>query len=301
LTKLNYTAGKAKETVNMTSMTRLQPLDTPPALETELALSLVQAFHRHLEVEAVIGVLWSRGATLIRASGLCYRHPGQGLEVQFGSGRHTASYDLAYQGETLGEVVFHFQRRVDEATLAVAESLVSLAVPALRNALAHRAVLEAAEAPPPAAGSDAAAANGAPASDDALVLVALDGHDEVRVRHGDTWADTLVQSVQEQIREGLRDADSVFQIGENLLAVLLPHTTETAALDVAAKIRVLIAGLHLKDGRLTSQLTACMGVTGARRGRTPGAVLALAREALERARREGPNAIRAYRETGSSG
>ena len=85
----------------------------------------------------------------------------------------------------------------------------------------------------------------------------------------------------------------MFQIDEGLLAVLLPRTSEPAALDVARKIRVLIAGLHLRDGRVTSQLTACMGVAGAKAAKTPEDVLDRANAALAAARNEGSNPIRA--------
>jgi PleD family two-component response regulator len=105
----------------------------------------------------------------------------------------------------------------------------------------------------------------------------------------------MIQTIQGQIHEGLRDADSVFQIDEGLLAVLLPRTSEDAAVDVAGKIRVLISGLHLRDGRVTSQLTACMGVVGARSARTPENVLDQARAALSQAQQEGASTIRAYR------
>jgi diguanylate cyclase (GGDEF)-like protein len=300
----------------MTSITTLRQPDSLRHIEQAAALSLVQAIHRHLDPHALLRVLWSQAASLTQATGMRYSHRSHDLDISLGEGRHSASYTLTHQGEELGGLELRFQRRVDEETLATAEDLLSLAMPALRNALSHYTVCQRvarseqasgvtslpAVAPPPvqAAQPIRPAASGASAGagafgDDALVLVSLDGFNDIRTAHGDAWAQTLIQTIQSQIHEGLRDADSVFQIDEGLLAVLLPRTNEDAAVDVAGKIRVLISGLHLRDGRVTSQLTACMGVVGARSARTPETVLDQARAALSQAQQEGTSTIRAYR------
>lgn len=289
----------------MLPTTPLQPVDSLQRIEPGDALNLVQSIHRHLRPDALLDELWQQAAALSGATGLHYRHGGHGLDIERGHGAHAASYALSHHGSELGELTLRFQRRLDEGVLATAEDLLALAMPALRNALAyHQACQSAAYADnvalfasttPPA---EARAAEREPdpeaaaGSDDALVLVSLDGFDSICSQHGETWAQTLIHTISEQIDEGLRDADSVFQIDAGLLAVLLPRTSETAALDVAGKIRVLIAGLHLRDGRLTNQLTACMGVAGARDAQSPEDVLERARAALVRAQREGASSIR---------
>ena len=101
-------------------------------------------------------------------------------------------------------------------------------------------------------------------------------------------------SVQGQLSEGLREADGVFQIDDELLAVLLPRTSTGRAADVADKLRVLIASLHLKNGKVTRQLTACMGISGTRHATSAETVLDQARGALDEACREGPNTIRSH-------
>jgi GGDEF domain-containing protein len=302
----------------MTSITHLRQPQSLRHIDHMSALSLVQAVHRQLEPEALLQVLWSHAASLTHATGMRYTHALHDLTVTFGDGRHSASYTLSHEGDDLGELELRFQRRVDEQLLGAAEDLLTLTVPALRNSLTHYAacrrlaLLEQERSSTPTAVrtlplASARAAVAAPREsavanswDDALVLVSLDGYDDIRTAHGEPWAQTLIQSIQAQIHEGLRDADNVFQIDEGLLAVLLPRTSEDAAIDVAGKIRVLIAGLHLRDGRITTQLTACMGVVGARNAHTPEDVLDQARAALSAAQQEGTSTIRAYR-AGRSG
>ncbi len=270
----------------MTPIIRLEPADPVQHIDARVALTLNQALHRHLEPAAVLEVLWSQASSLVQASGLSYRHDLRGLEVAFGGGGHTATYTLSHQDGPLGELTLHFRRPAPEHALSAAEDLVALAIPALRNALTHHAQRQAASG-----ATDAESAG--PASEDALVLVGIDDLDAFCARHGEAWTQMMVQTAQTQIREGLRRADSVFMIEEGLLAVLLPATSEAAALEVAAKIRILVAGLHLRHRTVTSQLSACMGVTGAGRGQSPDDVLNRARRALAQAREEGASSIKA--------
>lgn len=301
----------------MTPISHLRQAESLAHLDHTLALELVQSLHRHLAPSALLEVLWKQTVRLTGAGGMRYRYEPLRLEVTIGDGPHGASYALSHHGERLGELELRFEQPVDESVLQAAEDLLALAIPALRNALTHqtvcrqaarleRALENARTAAAPARGVVALhpvepapapqdeAAPGRP-WEDALVLVSLDGYEDIRLAHGDVWAQTLIQTIQNQIHEGLRDADSVFQIDEGLLAVLLPRTSEDAAVEVAGKVRVLISGLHLRDGRITSQLTACMGVVGAQSAHTPEDVLFQARAALAQAQQEGPGTIRAYR------
>jgi diguanylate cyclase (GGDEF)-like protein len=285
----------------MTTISHLRQPESLRHIGPAAALPLLQAIHRHLEPEALLAALWRHAAALTGATGLRFTHDRHELDIAIGGGQHPSSYTLSRRGEDLGELTLRFPRHPDEAVHGTVEDLLILAIPALRNALTHHTTcrrLAGLERDRDRAPARQAAPDGG--WDDALILVSLDGFDDIRTAHGECWAQTLVQSIQNQIHEGLRDADGVFQVDEGLLAVLLPRTSEDAAIDVAGKIRVLISGLHLREGPITSQITACMGVVGARSARTPEDVLDQARAALSEARQEGASTIRAYR-TGSSG
>ena len=133
---------------------------------------------------------------------------------------------------------------------------------------------------------------GAPRSEDALLLLRLDGYADISTRDGETWAYMLLQSALTQIRTGLRDADSVFQVEDDCLAVLLPGTSATQAHEVADKLRVLIAALQLVKDRDTTELTACVGIATTAGAGTAEDVLETARAALEEAEAAGTNQIR---------
>ena len=288
----------------MASITKLKTSQSVQYFDHGAAFNLVQAFHRHLDLGDLLQAFFAQAHTLLECVGMRYRNPPDEIDVELGeSGPHTTSYNLTYQEENLGELVFCFKRRVTEETLATAEDLTSLVMSPINNALLHRrALLRVADV---VANSDARpdsktkpkpkrAAGVKPGDDDTLVLISLDGFDKIRDRDGSEWAQALVHAMQDQIREGLREADGVFQIDDEMLAVLLPRTSSDAAIEVAKKVRVLIAGLHLRDGAISTQLTACMGIAGTRDAGDAEQVLDQARAALKTAQREGSNRIELF-------
>lgn len=278
----------------MASIIKLRTSESIRFFDHSVALSLVQAFHRHLNLNRLLDVFWSQSAAMVQASSLRYRNSDQNIEEHYGhAGRHSATYNLTYQNEKLGELMFTFAHRVDEDTLATAEDLIALLMPAVKNALAYQSACRAGDR----ARDERAEPTGTQLLDtnDGLLLLGIDGFQEIRQRHGEAWAQTLVETVQSQLQDGLREADSVFQIEDGLLAVLLPRTTRTDALGVAAKVRVLIGSLHLREAQVTSQLTACMGISCTKGAMNAEQVLQQARTALQEARQAGSNSVRVFK------
>ena len=234
----------------MSSITKLRTSQTVQFFDKAVALSLVQAFHRHLEIQSLLELFYSQASAALQLTGMRFKDPDGIYSFEFGeTGRHTTSYNLSYQGTKLGEIVFQFSRRASEDTLATAEDLAALVMSPINNALIYaRARRSTPEQPTRTDASESQMPNVAPGNDDSLVLVSLDGFAEIQNRDGLEWAQALVSSMQSQINDGLRDADSVYQIDGELLAVLLPKTPASAAEEVTKKVRVLVSGLHLKDG-----------------------------------------------------
>ncbi len=210
----------------MASITKLRTSESIRFFDHSVALSLVQAFHQHLDLYRLLNVFWSQSAAMVQASSLRYRNPDQNIEEIFGhASRHSATYNLSYQNEKLGEITFTFARRVDEGTLATAEVLIALVMPAVKNALAY--------------GSACGAADLA--------------RGERAERPGTQLMDT---------NDGL----------------------------------VLVGSLHLSDARISSQLTASMGVSCTRGAANAEQVLQQARAALAEARKAGSNSVRVFRD-----
>lgn len=266
------------------------------------ALHLTQAFANEVDLEPLVQLLFSQLQATSAIAGLQYRYQPLGIDLNFGNrDLHTADYNLSFRDNQLGTLMLYFSRPQHEQSMQTCEDLISMAFPSIRNAVT---LLEARNQPAPLSGAEQqtiasfARAKEAPLAKeektDALILLALDDYPAIKSRDGEEWAQILMSSVHEQINEGLRDADGVYHIGDDLIAVLLPNTTSKRADDVAKKVRALIASLHLRGGEISQQLTACMGLADARTAGTAEEVMDHAKQALRKAQSAGANQINTY-------
>ncbi|KXS52734.1 MAG: hypothetical protein AWU57_2879, partial [Marinobacter sp. T13-3] len=66
--------------------------------------------------------------------------------------------------------------------------------------------------------------------------------------HGHVVGDHILARAAEQIERSLRTSDNVYRFGGEEFAVLLPHTGEQAARDVAERIRLAVGTMHVDAG-----------------------------------------------------
>ena len=249
------------------------------SFDPEVALSLVQSFHKELDVHALVERIYAQASALSPACHLSYRHEGMSVDVAHGEpGLHSVSYNLQFgsEGDQGGEVRITSRHRFSSDDLRILEDLLTLAAPALTNALTVLGLKK-------GGASGGKAAKKAQNAEDALVLLRLGGLDLVRKQYGDTVTNSLTEKLRGQLLEGLREADGVFQIDETHLAVLLPRTTRQGAERVAAKVEVLVGTLTFADPEVQSQLSVSIGISTTNGAASAEAVLADARTALSEA------------------
>ena len=255
------------------------------------ALHLTQAFNQEESLESLLALVMSQLMALCGASGINYRNDALQIEVDLGrEALHKAEYNLSVEERDLGALTIFFPRRRNEQEVQTCEDLLALAFTALRNRI------ELAEASGSVEAKPAEASLSQQDKADTLILVALDGYQDMRSQSGDEWSQILMNSVHNQIKEGLRNADGVYQIADDLIAVLLPNTAREQAIEVAAKIRVLVSSLHLTSNSDASQLTACMGISDAAHASTAEDVMANAKVALAKAQADGRNSVKVFDE-----
>ncbi len=268
------------------------------------ALQITQAFNQETELPELLDLLFGQLGAMTETRGLRFVYKPLGIDLNLGSReRHSAEYNLTFRDTPIGTLTLYFALTQHEQGIQTCEDLVSLAFVSLRNAVT---LLELKNQPQAISTEltkeeavHVAEVTALPtrkeANSDALVLVALDDYERILERDGEEWAHVLMSSVHEQIESGLRAADGVYHINDDLIAVLLPNTNLAQAEEVAKKVRMLIASLHLRGDTLSQQLTACMGVADATAAGTAEQVMDRARSALARARAEGSNQIEVYR------
>ncbi len=269
---------------------------TPMYIDDRTALRLSQLFSQETELAGLTKVVFTQLQAITDLRGMSYRFEPLDTEILHGtSDRHTAEYNLNFKDTNLGNLTLFFARRQSDQQVRTCEDIIALMFTALRNALLLQQAHNQADfgnVRTPLVRQHGTSQ----AKTDALVLVALDNYEIITSQHDDEWAQLLMASVHKQIRDGLRNADCVYHIDDNIIAVLLPNTTLRQAQEVAKKIRLLIASLHLRSNDLQQQFTACMGVADASLATTAEQVMIQARKALVAAQADGSNQIMVYSE-----
>ncbi len=106
-----------------------------------------------------------------------------------------------------------------------------------------------------------------------FLMVDVDHFKHVNDNWGHAVGDQVLRRVAELLVSATRDSDVVARVGGEEFAVLLPHTDEETATDVAERVRAAIA-LHTSD----PQVTVSVGVSS-----LPGALFQHGEDPIERA------------------
>ncbi|MGK0224764.1 MAG: hypothetical protein ACI9ON_004021, partial [Limisphaerales bacterium] len=182
------------------------------------ALHLTQAFNQEETLNGLLELVHTQLTALCATDGLRFTH--ESLDTEFLVGHqavHAAEYNLSVNERDLGQLTLFFRRRQNEQEVQTCEDLLALALSALRNQidlLKATQTLNPGPSPDPnQAGGEKSLADEEKA--DALVLVTLDGYRDMKSRDGDEWSQVLMTSVHGQIKEGLRQADGVYQIADD--------------------------------------------------------------------------------------
>jgi len=129
----------------------------------------------------------------------------------------------------------------------------------------------------------------------ALLFVDMDDFKSVNDRFGHAAGDKVLASVAAQLRERLRDSDSLGRIGGDEFVVLLPHADRDRAEAVAGQLLKTIASHPTLFGDKEIRSAASIGIALlAEHGRTIEEVLAHADDAMFAAKAAGHNTFRVY-------
>jgi len=125
-----------------------------------------------------------------------------------------------------------------------------------------------------------------------VLLIDLDGMKRLNDTCGHPAGDDALRSVGQVLATSLRGADSAARLGGDEFGVILPVTSESAAVQVAERLRAAIEQIKLPQGL---KLTTSIGIAGvtycSERGETRTSVLSRADQALYRSKRAGGNRI----------
>ena len=98
-----------------------------------------------------------------------------------------------------------------------------------------------------------------PTDDTAIVAIDLDDFKQVNDAHGHHAGDALLVAVAQRLEKCVRPTDTVARLGGDEFAVLLPHTSQSGALNVADRMMAAFADPVEVDGHLL-RIRASLGV-----------------------------------------
>lgn len=126
------------------------------------------------------------------------------------------------------------------------------------------------------------------------MVLDVDHFKSINDSHGHLAGDSVLRQVGEIILTALRRSDVCGRIGGEEFAVILPHTSEDAALGIAEKLRKAIAEAPIACGERSLEVTVSIGVASG--AYDLGALLVHADKAMYRAKAQGRNQVVRYQE-----
>ncbi|HEA52133.1 GGDEF domain-containing protein [Marinobacter antarcticus] len=260
-----------------------------------------------LSLEIQVGILAEELGGVIPFDTFTYRHQIAHREFVYATGiggRHRCEYRLNLEGVNYGTLSLNRRQKFSEDELKGVEMLISAAICSLRNAcrfitIEQAALTDALTSIPNKRALDehlqrASLLAERHAEEYSLILCDLDHFKAVNDQHGHVVGDHLLRLTAGALEAAIRNSDTVYRFGGEEFAILLPHTGEQEAREVADRVRDAISTLRVDCGGKDLSVTISCGV--ARHMAEEGADQWIARadEALYRAKGQGRNCTRVF-------
>lgn len=260
-----------------------------------------------LSLETQLGIIADELREIVPFDSLNYRHRIALQDFVFASGlggQHKCEYRLTLEGASYGTLTLYRRKKFSEDELEGVETILGAAICSLRNAcqflaIEQTALTDSLTGVPNKRALDDSLLRASQLSDRhqeyySLILCDLDHFKQVNDSHGHVVGDHLLQQAAACIERTLRTSDSVYRFGGEEFAILLPHTSDQDARDVADRVRKAIANIRVDCGDGKLSVTASCGVSTHLSNETPEQWLARADDALYHAKRHGRNCTQVF-------
>lgn len=127
----------------------------------------------------------------------------------------------------------------------------------------------------------------------ALIMLDLDHFKQINDTHGHQAGDEVLRKLGGLIRHQTRESDISARIGGEEFALLLPDATTDEALEMATRLKGLMAGMTIETGDTRLTASASFGVAGLGPNDTDlDSLVARADAAMYRSKKEGRDRVR---------
>ncbi|MEM7079678.1 MAG: diguanylate cyclase [Pseudomonadota bacterium] len=251
-------------------------------IDAKSALGITHALHSDLNIEAVVERLLMFAQTLADVTAVTYENTDPEVEVCVGNpAEHQLSYQLRLTSTSgsPGTLTLDAEAPFSAEHINRIQELMSLAASPLLNAHDFLRLRGGEPAGPKAAEPHEDDEN----ATDSVVLIRVEGLDEVTLFDGEEVAGQVMDGLREQLTHNLREADGIMSIDEDKLAVLLPSTQTQGADRVARKAAALVQNLDFLSHQSRGVLSVGVGISSSEDGDTAADILAVAKGELDKA------------------
>ncbi len=234
---------------------------------TRLALKLQQT----IELSPLLQIFCEETVDIIPCDSVKYQSPNPTINYQTGEVQvHRCRYQLEIEAGSLGEIEYTRAKPFTIRETDLIESLLSLLIYPLRNALLYHKAVSEAHRDPLTQISNRAAFNDAIFRETcsfkrhdtnfSLMMIDIDYFKKVNDTYGHIAGDTVLKAVAEVIQKTIRRSDEVFRYGGEEFVVLLSNTELAGARFIAERIRREIKKLTIHSHEKIN-VTASIGLS----------------------------------------
>lgn len=268
----------------------------------DIRFEVTNALQRSLDLKETLNSFFRAVQSRLPCGGMKYTFAAKRIEIQLGAEKqHSAQYTLRIKDQPLGELVFQRNRPFAEVELEDLETLISLLILPLRNALLYRDALENSLRDSLTQVGNRAAfelaiqrefqlcrRNGAYFS---LLIVDMDHFKTINDEKGHAVGDLTLQFVSGLIRSTLRQTDQVYRYGGEEFLVILGNTAHAEALVIADRLRLTLASQAFEHQGESVHVTVSIGVGTSRDTDSRDTLFQRTDAALYQAKAQGRNCV----------
>ncbi|MCF6218674.1 MAG: GGDEF domain-containing protein [Gammaproteobacteria bacterium] len=255
-----------------------------------------------LELPVVLNIFAEQTEKVLPFAGITYTSAESKEDITIGErGRHSCSYRLTLETETLGEICISRRQHFSEDDLELFEKLIALLLYPLRNCLQFQKATKAASKDPLtgldnrrsmdehiAHESKLALRYGNPL---AMLVLDIDHFKRINDNHGHKAGDCLIKAFADVMISTARTTDYAFRYGGEEFVMLLPNTSPEGAMLVAERMRQTVEQTKCICHGETLTMTISIGASYLTSQDRDDSLFLRADDALYKAKNSGRNRV----------
>ena len=269
---------------------------------TNACQKLSVQLQRTLDLHYLMNHFCQQASSIVPCDTLSYFNEALDLTIEQGTkSQHICHYLLELDGEKLGAIECTSESVFSEKELSRLETLLSLLIFPLRNALLYYNAIQQAHRDPLTNLGNRSAYNLALETEIyranrhdnhlSMLIVDIDHFKKVNDTHGHLTGDQVLKSVSYRIQQIVRKSDLVYRYGGEEFVILMTNTQRLAAQEIAQRIRALIAQEAFKVMENKISVTVSIGVSELQKGEKGNTFFHRADQALYSAKHNGRNQV----------